>query len=83
MAKAGINIAIEPFTQTNPVSRERKTFWRNAHNHQTSKRLKDFQACVRSEMEGKTFRGQGAVTDSRNIRSAFTSAAKACSGRGA
>lgn len=81
MAKAGFAMAFEPFSRRDPVSGEVKTFIRDKHSRQSSMRLKNFQRCVRQQMEGKSFRGGDPASNARSIRSAFTQAAKACAGR--
>lgn len=77
-----ISLPFSVANHTDPVTRKTELIVRNAHNHQSSKRLKDFQRCVAEKMRGKTFRGQGAVQDSVAVRSTFTQAAKGCAGRG-
>lgn len=81
MAKSGYDLQFEPYEHTDPVSGVRKTFIRKKHSHQSSQKLKNFQKCVRQKMEGKNFRSGDAKADSQAVRSAFTQAAKACSGR--
>ena len=80
MAKAGINIGFKPFQHRDPVSGETKTFLRPEHSRQSSPRLKNFQKCVRSQMEGKHFASGNPQENSRAIRSTFTQAAKSCAG---
>ena len=80
MAKKGISIELTTFDHTDPLTGKTKTFWRKAHNNQTSRRLKEFQKCVGSQMYG--FHASGATREERirSLRDAFTNAAKSCAG---
>lgn len=81
MAKAGFALGFSAYSRRDPVTGATKTFLRDKHSRQSSMRLKSFQKCVRSQMEGKTLRGGDPASNARAIRSAFSAAAKACAGR--
>jgi len=49
-------------------------YYRSKHSIQTSAKLKRFQSCVGTKLQGKTFADRGAV------RAAFKSAAQSCKG---
>jgi hypothetical protein len=80
MAKAGISIGFHAYSRRDPVSGETKTWLRSAHSRQSSPRLKHFQACVRRNMEGKSFRGGDHSANARAVRTTFAAAARNCSG---
>jgi hypothetical protein len=83
MAKAGYPLELEVYERRDPVTDRKNSFVRSKHARQSSRRLKDFQACVAEQMRGKTFRSGDARSDALSVRMTFTQAAKACSGRGA
>lgn len=70
-----------PFSRRDPVTGETEQLIRNSNSRQSSKRLKNFQKCVREQMTGKTFTGSSARERSMAVRSALSAAAKACKGR--
>jgi len=76
MAKKGIDFGgmFRPGTHTDAVSGESKQILRKAHNNQHSSKLKAFQKCVRSKMEGQKF------GSAKEVRQALASAARACKG---
>ena len=78
MAKAGISLNFTAYSRRDPVTGTKKTFLRNAHARQSSRRLKEFQKCVADAMRGTTARGPDPAENARAIRSAFASAAKSC-----
>lgn len=82
MAKAGFDIGFTAYSHRDPVSGSVKTVLRTKHSRQSSPRLRAHKACMRRGMEGKTFRGQGAVQDSRNIRETFAAVSRQCAGSG-
>ena len=65
-----------------PHQRDGKIIFRKRHDRISSRHLKDLNACVRSQMEGRAFRGHGAKEDEQRVREAFTEATHACSKRG-
>jgi len=75
---AKIELQFTPYTRRDPVTGERYTYIRKAHSVQTSKRLKEFQRCIRESMIGKTFRGGSAKENAKAVREAFAAAAKSC-----
>jgi hypothetical protein len=82
MAKAGISLEFEPYSRRDPVSGATKTFIRNKHARQSSRRLKALQACVRDGMMGFTARSGDHAANARAVRERLAATARACSGRG-
>ena len=80
MAKAGISMSFKPFQHRDPLTGETKTFVRDSHSRQSSMRLKNFQKCVRSKMDGQSFQGGTKEERVRRQRMAFAAAAKSCAG---
>ncbi len=78
MSKAGIDLSFRAYTRRDPVSGSTKTFLRDKHSRQSSRRLKEFQSCIASAMRGKTFRTGNARDNSVSVRSALASSAKQC-----
>ncbi len=67
-----------PYNRRDPVTGTKGSYIRNAHSYQTSKRLKEFQGCVREAMTGFTASGSNAKERSQSVRAAFTAAARKC-----
>lgn len=78
---AEIVLPFKVANHTDPVTRKTVLIVRNAHNHQSSTRLKNFQDCMKG-LDGATYRGGDAVQNSKAVRAGFTSRAKGCAGRG-
>lgn len=78
MAKRGIDITFTAYSRRDPVTGTVKSHLRKKRSIQTSKRLKEFQACIRNAMAGKTFRTGKAGENAKAVRLALAAAAKNC-----
>jgi len=78
MAKAGFSLEFEPYSRRDPVTDVVKTFIRTKHARQTSKRLKEFQKCVRKGMEDYKAPGDTPKERAKNIREKFAEVARSC-----
>lgn len=75
---AKLTLRFTPYQRRDPVTGAVGDYVRTASARQTSRRLKEFQACVRQGMLG--FRSTGGTPQerARSIRQQFTQVAKQC-----
>lgn len=73
-----ISLDFTPFSRRDPVTGETQTLIRKGDSRQSSPRLKEFQRCVREQMQGRTFTGATPRERSMAVRRALSEAAKTC-----
>ena len=80
MAKAGDAglLDLEPYYRTDPVTGQRKLFFRVRHDIVRSPRLQRYDACMAEQLRGHRYRGHGAAADEAAVRQAMREAAKYC-----
>jgi aspartate oxidase len=71
----------EPYLRRDPVTGQVKLFYRVRHDVDRSPKLLAHQACMREEMAGRHFRGDGARQDTVDVRAAFREATAVCKDR--
>jgi hypothetical protein len=74
------NLEFTPYRRRNPLTGEIQSHIRTGNARQTSRGLKNFQACVRRNMQGKCFTDPNgdARKSSQNVTEALTAVANAC-----
>lgn len=75
---AKFRIEFTPYTRRDPVTGTPGSYMRNSRSYQTSKRLKEFQGCVRNAMTGVEAPEGTHKERAQFIRKQFTDAAKGC-----
>lgn len=75
------NFDIQPrfYDRRDPVSGETQTLARKPHSRQSSPNLKRFQRCMRSNLEGHTYRSGDARQNAQAVRQAVAQTAAQCS----